>query len=229
MNYKKIYESLIKRAKNSDILGYSEKHHIIPKCMGGTDENYNIVKLTPEEHFFAHILLVKMFPEEKNLIIAVNKMCVPISGRKKRRLYGWLRRKFSDRMKTLSSGKGNSQFGSMWITNGVDDRKITKGNPIDVGWYKGRKSTLKTKTKNPLKRCIVCNITLSSRRNKFCQSHLKENRLKAAERFDRSKSSVLGKKFITNGKYDKLHDIKLQIPEGWFLGRSKSRWNNVVS
>ena len=37
------------------------------------------------------------------------------------------------------SGKGNSQFGSMWITNGVESKKIKKDYTIQEGWYKGRK------------------------------------------------------------------------------------------
>ena len=62
MNYKKIYNALIERAQNRIIDGYAEKHHIIPRCMNGTDDKENIVELTPEEHFVAHQLLVKILP-----------------------------------------------------------------------------------------------------------------------------------------------------------------------
>lgn len=37
------------------------------------------------------------------------------------------------------SGKRNSQFGSMWITNGFENKKINKNNFIPNGWYCGRK------------------------------------------------------------------------------------------
>lgn len=37
------------------------------------------------------------------------------------------------------SGSGNSQFGTMWITNGVDSKKINKVDTIPDGWYRGRK------------------------------------------------------------------------------------------
>ena len=57
MNYKKIYENLMSRAKNRSILqGYTEKHHIVPVCIGGDNDKENIVKLTPEEHYLAHQL-----------------------------------------------------------------------------------------------------------------------------------------------------------------------------
>ena len=36
------------------------------------------------------------------------------------------------------SGKGNSQYGTMWITNGKENKKIKKDYIILDGWYKGR-------------------------------------------------------------------------------------------
>ena len=38
-----------------------EKHHIIPKSLGGTDNKNNIVVFTPREHCLAHMLLAKMY------------------------------------------------------------------------------------------------------------------------------------------------------------------------
>jgi hypothetical protein len=35
-------------------------------------------------------------------------------------------------------GESNSQFGMMWITDGVNNRKIKKFDPIPIGWIKGR-------------------------------------------------------------------------------------------
>lgn len=37
------------------------------------------------------------------------------------------------------TGIGNSQFGTMWITNGTENKKIKKVDIIPEGWYKGRK------------------------------------------------------------------------------------------
>lgn len=45
------------------------------------------------------------------------------------------------RSKTVSvkvTGEKNPAFGSMWITDGVDNRKINKNENIPVGWCKGR-------------------------------------------------------------------------------------------
>lgn len=43
------------------------------------------------------------------------------------------------KMSTAGSGDKNSQYGSMWITNGSDNKKIRKEESIPEGWYKGRK------------------------------------------------------------------------------------------
>ena len=48
---------MIERARNRVIDGYVERHHIIPRSLGGTDDPSNIVALTAREHLVAHMLL----------------------------------------------------------------------------------------------------------------------------------------------------------------------------
>lgn len=55
------YNSIIQNAKlrnNND--GYIERHHIIPRSLGGNNSIDNIVTLTAKEHFICHLLLTKM-------------------------------------------------------------------------------------------------------------------------------------------------------------------------
>lgn len=63
MNYLSIYDSLISKRKAVPLSKevYGEEHHIIPKCMGGSDEKENIVRLTAREHYLAHALLFKHY------------------------------------------------------------------------------------------------------------------------------------------------------------------------
>lgn len=65
MNYERIYNKFIsnRRIKESETSKdkYTELHHIKPKCMGGDDKKENLIRLTPEDHFFAHLLLAKSF------------------------------------------------------------------------------------------------------------------------------------------------------------------------
>jgi|688.fasta_scaffold626194_2 hypothetical protein len=59
MNYKQIHDSIIDRAKTRVLPKevYTERHHIIPRCMGGSDDKSNLVDLTAKEHFVVHKLL----------------------------------------------------------------------------------------------------------------------------------------------------------------------------
>ena len=47
-----------------------ERHHIKPRCIGGTDDMYNLVDLTLREHYIAHMLLAEENPEEEKLVCA---------------------------------------------------------------------------------------------------------------------------------------------------------------
>lgn len=48
------------------------------------------------------------------------------------------KQKMSSLMSEKQSGQKNSQFGSMWITNGSSNKKIKKNDSIPEGWYRGR-------------------------------------------------------------------------------------------
>lgn len=103
MNYKKHYQTLIDRAKYRDIVGYTENHHIIPRCMGGNDSVDNIVALTPEEHFVAHQLLVKIYPTNRDLAYAVQLMTTHhTENRIHNKLFGWMRKRMAEHMSTQS-------------------------------------------------------------------------------------------------------------------------------
>lgn len=45
---------------------YYERHHIIPKWMGGSDKKSNLVLLTAREHYIAHYLLFKHYKDKKS-------------------------------------------------------------------------------------------------------------------------------------------------------------------
>lgn len=83
-----LYESIIqnaqlqnrKKLRKSNInYKYYEKHHIIPKCLGGTNDDNNLVLLTAKEHYICHKLLIDIYPNNRKLVIALMRM----SGNKK--------------------------------------------------------------------------------------------------------------------------------------------------
>lgn len=46
--------------------------------------------------------------------------------------------KISEKMKSKQSGQNNSQYGTMWITNGKQNMKVCKSEELPSGWFKGR-------------------------------------------------------------------------------------------
>lgn len=107
MNYLRIHDNIISKAKlesrkkNNGI--YYEKHHIIPRCMQGTNNPENLVLLTAKEHFLIHLLLTKIYPDCTKLVNALWMMCTfDPSGKRKQtnsRLYEYSRQLFSQYVK----------------------------------------------------------------------------------------------------------------------------------
>lgn len=98
MDYKRIYNQLIERARIRDFRSEkyrignllpevdTEAHHIIPKSIGGTNKKDNIAVLTLREHFIAHKLLCKIHPESESILLAFCIMCNR-TQKKKSKLY----------------------------------------------------------------------------------------------------------------------------------------------
>ena len=70
------YANIVDRARGRTINGYTEKHHIVPQSLGGSNDKDNLVDLTAREHFICHWLLIKMYSGESKakMIYALNGM-----------------------------------------------------------------------------------------------------------------------------------------------------------
>lgn len=114
MNYERIYSELILRAKRRSILKnyYAENHHIIPKSMGGTNDSWNLIKLFPEEHLVAHLLLVKIYYNHEGLLHAAFRMSN--YGKLTNKEYGWLKEKYSKVVSERFSGVEPWNKGKEW-------------------------------------------------------------------------------------------------------------------
>lgn len=79
--YTKCYYRIVTFAANRMITGYTEKHHIIPKSMGGTNNADNLVRLSAKEHFVCHLLLTKMLDGPlKSKAVKAAKMMAKVFG-----------------------------------------------------------------------------------------------------------------------------------------------------
>jgi hypothetical protein len=92
--------------------GYKEKHHILPKCLGGDNKKENLVELTAREHFLCHMLLCEIYPNETKLTQALWLMIIG-KGRKNHqqykissKTYELLKIKNSSIQKTKTPNKG---------------------------------------------------------------------------------------------------------------------------
>jgi hypothetical protein len=56
--YTNWYFNIVANAKQT--AAYTEKHHIVPRSLGGSNDKSNIIKLSAREHFICHWLLSKM-------------------------------------------------------------------------------------------------------------------------------------------------------------------------
>lgn len=146
MNYLGLYEKIITRANNRKIDGYTETHHIIPRCLGGTDEKDNLAELLAREHFIAHLLLMKIHPNHIGLTQAVMMMTCFSSDHQMQRInnrrYEWLRKRFSEAQRISQTGSKNSQYGSKWVSN-IEERinkKVPKSQESIYPWVDGRNS-----------------------------------------------------------------------------------------
>lgn len=117
MNYENIYNALVEKAKargldKSQHEGYFEIHHILPKCLGGSDEKDNLVMFTGREHFIAHMLLWKAYPDNDSLVSAAFFMRNTRDERNKfsSKLYENLKDANSKAMSERHSGKNAPLF-----------------------------------------------------------------------------------------------------------------------
>lgn len=82
--YLRIYIKIIERCKlmnDEDFSGYCEIHHILPRCMGGTNVKENLIKMPVRYHIIAHMVIVEAYPEIAGLRMAL----VLITGKNKKR------------------------------------------------------------------------------------------------------------------------------------------------
>lgn len=71
LTYKDFIDNIIKtRGRHGCGEEYHERHHILPKCLGGKNEEQNLIDLYAKEHFIAHKLLAKENPHNSKLQFA---------------------------------------------------------------------------------------------------------------------------------------------------------------
>lgn len=82
------YNRYIKFINNIPVVNGSvyETHHIHPKCLGGSDDKSNLIRLTPRQHYIAHMLLAFAYRDNLSVVSAFCQMAHKNTRKKTRHI-----------------------------------------------------------------------------------------------------------------------------------------------
>jgi len=224
--YTKCYNSIINRAKSRDLVDiYFEKHHIIPRAMGGGDSLENIVKLTAREHFICHLLLPKMTTGliRYKMIHAIWQLSICNKNGERHRpnshTYERLKKERNEILK-LYRGENHHLYGKPGLRKGVKTpdevkKKISNAKLGSVAWNKGIPRTDEERSK-----------ISKTRRIRSTDPNWNVRPPCSKEKAEKIKKANTGKKWANNPMlklrvYASPEIVNNLLSNGWAPGRGK--------
>jgi hypothetical protein len=139
--YAKWYEQLILKAKaRGTVVGYKEKHHVVPNCFVKNNSPENLVELTAREHYIAHLLLWKipMEPKWHNKMSMALHVMVNGSGHGKQdrsylvssRIYESSRAAYITAMKAYFAEHGGTWLGRKHSPESLEKMRAWQQDPV---------------------------------------------------------------------------------------------------
>lgn len=225
MNYTKLYDNLINTAIRDNRVksdtDYYELHHIIPRCLNGSDLNENLVLLTAREHFLAHWMLTKIYKNDYRLIYAFNRFSQTNKGLRgqRSRLYKYAREKYIFALKHNDEWKikmSRTLSKLIWIKNKItgDCLRISKDSLDDFikeGFELGR---------------IIKNRKKHSQKGKLAMSRARQGIILSKLHKENISKSIKNRLWINNKKICKFvskEEAETLYKDGWKKGRIKSK------
>lgn len=220
--YTRWYYRIISASRRIIKTGYVEKHHIIPRSLGGSDDIENLVSLTAREHYICHLLLPKMVIQARHvyqMACAYQLMSNENDKFKQRytsRLYHYHRPMISN-LRSINMTGANNHFYDK--THSTETRlKISKNNAT-------KRDDVKQKMRKPRYEGFKPHNHYTGWdeeiKNKISQS-LKGNRLSDETKSKMSKTRK-NKVWICHPSLKSKHisndDVCQYISDGWFRGR----------
>lgn len=139
--YSKWYFKLVETRQNRQATEYVEKHHIIPRSLGGTDHPDNLINLTAKEHFVAHLLLTKMYSGQYKykMNFAFGMMLADNGNRGKR--YTPSSRLYNIARSLVGEAVSNSNKGKIPWNKGISRSQevkdaVSRANKGKIAWNK---------------------------------------------------------------------------------------------
>jgi len=216
MNYKNVYDSIIDKAleRKLDVNTYYEKHHIIPKCLGGLDVNENLVYLTAREHYICHRLLIDIHKNNVENYTKVLQAFMPMRAKSKYHEERVTNSKMYEKVKNILYGDGGLLLGENHHWHGRKHTKETKKKMSRIAIAKCQtpheRKRLKTMAlnrtpehKKKIRDALVGRKTTEEARKKMSESH------KGKQMNEKNGKS---KKVIIDGKeYPSLREASRQL------------------
>lgn len=149
MTYNEFIEQILNtRGRHGCEEGYFERHHIIPKSIGGTNQEENLIDLYAREHYEAHKLLALENPSNKSLQYAWWNMA-HCGGRDIQKRYVLSAEEYEEARKNHSknmSGTNNPNYGHKHTESAK--LKISQARKESgTGYWKGKHLSEETKNK----------------------------------------------------------------------------------
>ncbi len=131
--YTRWYFEIISKVQPND--SYCENHHIIPKSLGGSDDNSNIVRVTAKTHYILHHLLVKMClspADRSKMVSAYFFMHISSKSNNQRvftsRSYETAKQLMAEEKRAAMTGSNNHMFGKKLTQEHREKLKAKRGN-----------------------------------------------------------------------------------------------------
>ena len=201
--YENWYNSIINRAKSRVLNGFGERHHIIPKSLGGSDKRDNIVKLTAREHFICHWLLIKFKKGKEQYSMFCAFARFGTNGRFNSKEYEIKKKAQSKKTSERNSGNGNPNFGGVFTSKAEirDKMKKPRINKEFIGKHE--------RTPEMISRFKESRAKGTAGKGEFNSMAKEENRRKVAE------SKIGKRKFWNPERTESKMLLPENVPEGW--------------
>ena len=230
--YTKWYFSIIENSKfrilpvNTSI----EKHHILPKSLGGDNSKFNIANLTPREHFVCHFLLTKMTTgvNKAKMVNAALRLSNDKKGRcVNSKIYEIIKNERRAYLKTLKGSKSPSYGMKRSESTKKLQSELKKGKPLSeehkqklkgrIGPMLGK--THSDETKQKLSEFGKTRVPSEHSKKKTSETMLSANIQRSEETREKMRQSKLGilhprkiceycKKDTTVAMYSRWHGKK---------------------
>jgi hypothetical protein len=225
------------RKKERDIIKEKnyEIHHIIPKCLEGSNDEKNLVKLSYREHFIAHWLLIKIYSDNVKINYAFLCMLRDSHGNRKltSRMIETIKKNYSEFKKWHS--KIDNPGKSIKSREKSKARMMSELNPMKVYPEKNhtalvtkvyyKDGSIKTFSTKKEFMSTIFGLTHTQKRYKIENNNLLEYdiiKVEFTKKQNKPSEACVGRKWFTNGKNNKFVFPNEQ-PEGYFLGMTKRK------